>query len=552
MGLRNISKVSNLRIAVGITMLTILLLVCSAIAATPNLSNSGGESWQYYREITVKESSGNTLTNYQVFVQLSGSNFPTTTSNGADIRFTDANGNEMSYWIENWDYTGKSGSIWVKVQNIPSNGNTILKMYYGNTNARGVSNGETTFDFFDDFLGITLDTNKWTTGGYGIYKGVFYDISDGSLNLWSDNIWRILRMNIVLSPSQKVVVETKFLKTADSNWHQSFLVQNDAIDSNRLGFLDTNYAGSNMGIQKIATGGGSYPKDFGIFDSNAWYISRIIKKSDTTIYIDALNSDRRSINNYETTQPLWSSLTWTWVSWQYETIHVKFDWIFVRKYASQEPIITLGTEQPATTPTPIPTPTPTTAPPTTGSISISSAPLGAKIYLDSVYKGNTPKTIDYVSAGDHLIELTLNDYNNWVETITVEAGRTIPVAALLTPGASVGFVTPMPTTSQITSPIPTKTSSQPSAPTPTQTSQQTPIVTPTQTPSETPAAIITLSEVQLYSIIIFFLVLAILASIYIIRRNRKTELDEDLEKVDIWKEQGYDVSELDRSLKGKK
>lgn len=62
-------------------LLIILLLVAFAgsmiqvgAATMPTLSNSGGGSWNYYREITLN--SGNSLTDYQVLITLDGSNFP--------------------------------------------------------------------------------------------------------------------------------------------------------------------------------------------------------------------------------------------------------------------------------------------------------------------------------------------------------------------------------------------------------------------------------------------------------------------------------------------
>jgi hypothetical protein len=63
------------------------------------------------------------------------------------------------------------------------------------------------------------------------------------------------------------------------------------------------------------------------------------------LYIDVLTSDRTFIDSYETTQSDWSTVTWTWVNWQYENIQVKYDWIFVRKYTSPEPTASVGAEE---------------------------------------------------------------------------------------------------------------------------------------------------------------------------------------------------------------
>ena len=172
-------------------------------AVDPSLSNSGGGNWQYSREITVSENSGSTLTDYQVLLQLLDGNFPTTTSDGADIRFTDINGNELSYWIEKWDYPGKSASIWVKVPSIPANGKSTIKMYYGNPSASTSSNVETIREVdgvvgswhFDEGSGSALKDSSgngndgeiygatWVDGKYG--KALSFDGVDDYVDLSS-------------------------------------------------------------------------------------------------------------------------------------------------------------------------------------------------------------------------------------------------------------------------------------------------------------------------------------------------------------------------------
>ncbi len=137
---------STFRIAAGIIALALLL--ANGAGA---LSNDGGGSWQYYRDITINNT-GSALSDYQVLVNLTGSSFPMNAqTSGADIRFTDASENELSCWIENWNYTGKSAKIWVNVTSIPAGGSTIIRMYYGNPGAASASNGTNTFEVFDDF-----------------------------------------------------------------------------------------------------------------------------------------------------------------------------------------------------------------------------------------------------------------------------------------------------------------------------------------------------------------------------------------------------------------
>ena len=51
-----------------------------------SLSNSGGGTWKYQRDINIKENSGTTLTDYQVLIELNRADFPgEAKSDGADL-----------------------------------------------------------------------------------------------------------------------------------------------------------------------------------------------------------------------------------------------------------------------------------------------------------------------------------------------------------------------------------------------------------------------------------------------------------------------------------
>jgi len=70
--------------------------------------------------------------------------------------------------------------------------------------------------------------------------------------------------------------------------------------------------------------------------------------------------------------------------------------------------------------------------PATGTISVSSSPSGANMYLDNSYKGITPLTIPDVSTGTHTIKVTLAGYQDWSTSVQVASGETLPVPASLT------------------------------------------------------------------------------------------------------------------------
>ncbi len=141
----------------------LIVLVLFMVSSASALSNSGGGDWLFNKTVIINNTDGGALTDYQVLVNLNGGDFPTDAhTNGADIRFTDAGGAELSYWIESWDYSGRSAKIWVKVPSIPANAKTTICMYYGNPSALSSSSGTATFIFFDDFNDNNLDIAKWT------------------------------------------------------------------------------------------------------------------------------------------------------------------------------------------------------------------------------------------------------------------------------------------------------------------------------------------------------------------------------------------------------
>jgi hypothetical protein len=102
-----------------------------------------------------------------------------------------------------------------------------------------------------------------------------------------------------------------------------------------------------------------------------------------------------------------------------------------------------------------PTPTPT---PAFGSISVTSIPPGANIYLDNAYKGLTPLNIDVVPNGNHVIVLRLDRYEDSSRTISI-TGNSLLVNIALNP-----LPTPTPTATSTIQP--TATGVQPGQTTP--------------------------------------------------------------------------------------
>ncbi|HMK45948.1 MAG TPA: DUF2341 domain-containing protein [Methanocella sp.] len=88
-----------------------------------------------------------------------------------DIRFTDDSNDSLSFWVESSD--ADTASIWVKVHEIPAYpAVATIKIFYGSASAVSASDGEGTWEFFDDFS--SLDDSRWSTihGSPSVSDGV--------------------------------------------------------------------------------------------------------------------------------------------------------------------------------------------------------------------------------------------------------------------------------------------------------------------------------------------------------------------------------------------
>ena len=113
-----------------------------------------------YRKCAISVSGSDRLLNdYQLKIAVPHD--PDMQSDFDDLRFYDSNMmTELAYWRESYT-VNTSATFWVKVPAIPAVGTTIY-MAYGDEGLTSASNGENTFDFFDDFDGTNIDSGKWS------------------------------------------------------------------------------------------------------------------------------------------------------------------------------------------------------------------------------------------------------------------------------------------------------------------------------------------------------------------------------------------------------
>ncbi|MGD1984053.1 MAG: DUF2341 domain-containing protein, partial [Chromatiaceae bacterium] len=157
--------------------------------------------WTHRSTITLDNSGQTeTLTDFPVLVVLNSGNinYALTQSDGADLRFFDADGNALAYDIEEWNASGDS-YVWVKVPQIGGGDVTDITMYWGNATATSAENASAVWSngytavhhLHDDFNDATVQRNTAINSGSTdtagrVGDGQLFDGSDDLLSLGAD------------------------------------------------------------------------------------------------------------------------------------------------------------------------------------------------------------------------------------------------------------------------------------------------------------------------------------------------------------------------------
>ncbi len=140
-----VKHISTRKLLVLISLLIIIILFPIALYLYMSRSTTGvawySNDWGFRRRIDVSNSSGGTLTNEDVLVEMDTSSLVAGSklqSDCDDLRFVDSDDNSpLSYWIEGGCNTA-STKVWVRVPSLPNGGKEIF-VYYGNPSASGES-----------------------------------------------------------------------------------------------------------------------------------------------------------------------------------------------------------------------------------------------------------------------------------------------------------------------------------------------------------------------------------------------------------------------------
>ncbi|MBT6336091.1 DUF2341 domain-containing protein [Candidatus Woesearchaeota archaeon] len=199
---------------------------------THTIQNNTDAGLNYTVSITVINATG---TDSENFVYLNSTLLPRTRKDFGDVRFTDASGTLLSYWIE--EVNEKiNATFWVRLDSNLSLGNQTIYIYYGNPTQTNVSNGTNTFQFFDNFDDGSIDSDKWNSTS-GATVSIVESGGSGKLTGSSSGTWNTGYFRTKKSFSPGSAIRTK-----------QYYAQSSANIMSYSGFLDS-------GIPSYVSGG---------------------------------------------------------------------------------------------------------------------------------------------------------------------------------------------------------------------------------------------------------------------------------------------------------
>lgn len=301
--------------------------------------------WRWTRRVIITEQSGNDLTDYQVLVTLTWKNFEfhKAEADGRDIRFVDpSTWRFLPYWIEKWDSENYLAKVWVKVPSIPANSTKEIYLLYGNPEAVSMSDGKSTFVFFEDWENWTGTTTNPEYHGWEIldkdtnptYQG---DIQVNDTIVYTGNysvkknygVARVDRSDLpgYLDVIVELWVNVEVYGSAGGE-EAIILTAHDGVTGRVFGY----YAASSTSNYSYAMAGTWYTTGKPVYPTGEWHLFQIAALSDgSKFFVDgeevASTSDVIKVNIIRCGS-----------SWNKDDECVAyFDTLKIRKYAEPEP-----------------------------------------------------------------------------------------------------------------------------------------------------------------------------------------------------------------------
>jgi hypothetical protein len=295
-------------------------------------------AWSCRKAITVTELSGAALTDYQVKIDLSHE--PAMQGDFSDLRFISAADNLLDYWIES-KIDDSSATVWVKVDDIAASADTIIYMYYGNATASSVSDGDATFEFFDDFEdGDISDWSQYRNGEVTITDdGGNYVLLKTANN---DPHGGYCTFNNGSLSDFEAVFRTKRINESGGSQNR-YGIENGSFNGYGPRMRDFNSLPSAFAIERRTGGGGGNiaSKNTSAYQWNSWMTVQF-RKYGSTLKFELYNSSGSLVESI-------SASNFSYNSFDRFVVHggreFYTDDIRVAKYVSPEPTCTIDTDE---------------------------------------------------------------------------------------------------------------------------------------------------------------------------------------------------------------
>ena len=311
-------------------------------------------NWLHRIPINITNTAGS-LFDYQIKIDLDSSNVGSSFDWNEDnnsLRFTYFNSTTSteslcSFWIEDWDSSGVTATVWINISYLPGSSFSTIYMYYDNPSASSASSGEDTFDFFDHFQGSSLDTNKWQIDANS------YSVSNSELRIYIGGI--SVRDPLTFNLNDGFIVEGNIKYISSSGGYSGTLSgQSSHYTQGSNGGADaTNLYMRNSGSTTVHrwTGDGS-TSSYSCGNSNVWSSSNNVWYIlGSKFYSSGVYLTRDRTNTYGPYGCGWTkninyiSLGAFHGGSSYNIQDTVYDWVLIRKYASTEPSYSTGSEE---------------------------------------------------------------------------------------------------------------------------------------------------------------------------------------------------------------
>jgi len=273
--------------------------------------------------IKIVEQSGKDLTDYQIRVEITDPDFFSKCTDQKYVEFYDEDKQTLlSHYTELFDTANKIAIFWVKVPSIPANGTKYIYLNINTERTEDLSDPEAVFDFFDDFEGDSLDTNKWS-----FIEGSSVQVANSEVTL----------------SGSTTSISTRLYKTFTINTVAEFKAKMSGSGATYFGFSDYDGSTANGFILvhliygfSVRKGSNSttLTRHTSVSEYHAWEIRRI-GSDKVEFYADGQYDNGIQDATYVPDFDLPLLLR------NYGSDTLVCDWVRVRKYTEPEPSVTV-------------------------------------------------------------------------------------------------------------------------------------------------------------------------------------------------------------------